>query len=139
MLREPTNRMRSDARQAVQPLLTPDPMSRPLSRACWAILALPLTAHAHAIHPIWVVGALSPLLILLLTVVLAWLARSVRLGVAHGTLVITWVVLFWLASNFVTNDYLIWAPLAAYLVHSVIILALVICYAFKRATSKGIA
>jgi len=48
-------------------------------------------------------------------------------------------VLFWLASNFVTNDYLIWTPLAAYLMHSAIILVLLVWHAFKRAKSRGVA
>ncbi len=48
-----------------------------------ALLALPFPAHAHAIHPLWVVGALSPLVVLLLTVLLGWLARLVLAALAY--------------------------------------------------------
>ena len=99
-------------------------------------LPLPSLAHAHAIHPIWVIGALSPLILLLLVVFMAWLARSVRLGVAHAILLAIWVTWFWLASNFVTNDYLIWAPLVAYAVQSLVIVALIVRHAFARAREK---
>jgi hypothetical protein len=102
-----------------------------------ALLALSFPAHAHAIHPLWIVGALSPLVVLLLTVLLGWLARSIRLGLVHAILIIAWVVLFWLASNLVTNDYLIWAPLAVYLLHSAVIIVLVLWYAVTRRRPKG--
>ena len=52
-----------------------------------ALLALSFPAHAQAIHPLWIVGALSPLAVLLLTVLLGWLARSLRLGLVHAVLV----------------------------------------------------
>lgn len=102
-----------------------------------ALFVLPFSAHAHAFHPLWIVAALSPLVVLLLTAVLAWLARSVLVGVVHATLIIAWVALFWLASNYVTNDYVIWAPLAIYAVHSVIIVGLVLWCAFTRLRPKG--
>lgn len=102
-----------------------------------ALLALSFPAHAQAIHPLWIVGALSPLVVLLLTVLLGWLARSIRLGLVHAALIIAWGVLFWLASNLVTNDYLIWAPLAVYLLHSAVIIALVLWYAVTRRRPKG--
>ena len=101
------------------------------------LFVLPPAAHAHGIHPLWVVGALSPLAVLLLTVVLGWLRRSVRVGVLHAVLVVVWVVLFWLASSLVTNDYLIWAPLALYLLHTTVIILLVGWYALARTRSKG--
>lgn len=68
---------------------------------------------------------------------LGWLARSIRLGLVHAVLIITRVALFWLASNFVTNDYVIWAPLAVYLLHSAVIIALVIWYAVAGRRPKG--
>jgi hypothetical protein len=102
-----------------------------------ALLALPFPAHAQAIHPLWMAGALSPLVVLLLIVLLGWLARSIRLGLVHAILIIAWVVLFWLASTHVTNDYLIWAPLAVYLLHSAVIVALVLWHAVDRRRPKG--
>jgi hypothetical protein len=101
------------------------------------LLVLTPTAHAHGIHPLWVAAALSPLAVLLLTLVLGWLARSVIIGVIHAVLVVVWVALFWLASNLVTNDYLIWAPLALYLLHTIVIIVLVGWYALGRARAKG--
>jgi hypothetical protein len=104
------------------------------------VLGMPGPVYAHGIHPIWVVGALSPLAVLLLIAGIGWLARSLKLAAVHAALVTVWVALFWLASYFVTNDYLIWAPLAAYLIHSVVIIGLVPWYALKRARSrKGVA
>lgn len=102
-----------------------------------ALLALSFPAHAQALRPLWIAGALSPLVVLLLTVLLGWLARSIRLGLVHAVLIIAWVVLFGLASNLVTNDYLIWAPLAVYLLHSAVIIALVLWYAVTRRRPKG--
>lgn len=101
-----------------------------------ALLALPVPAHAQSIHPIWVVGALSPLVILMFAAFLGWLARSVRLGAIHAGLVILWAVCFWLASSFVTNDYIIWAPLAAYLLQAGVIVVSVLWYAIARMRSR---
>lgn len=99
------------------------------------LLALPTAAHAHGIHPLWIAGALSPLAVLLLCAVLGWMQRSVRVGTMHALLIIVWVTLFWLASNYVTNDYLIWTPLALYLLHTVVIIVLVVWQAIARVRS----
>lgn len=101
------------------------------------LFALPTTAQAHEIHPLWVAAAISPLAVLLLTAVLGWLSRSARLGATHAIIIVVWVALFWLASNLVTNDYLIWAPLALYLLHTIVIIALVVRHAIARTRSKG--
>lgn len=42
-----------------------------------------------------------------------------------------WVVLFSLASYFVENDYVIWTPLALYVIHAAIILVLIVIAASK--------
>lgn len=97
-----------------------------------ALLGLPAPVHAHGIHPIWVVGALSPLVVLLLAALLGWLVRRARTGVIHAGLIVLWVALFWLASSRVTNDYIIWAPLAAYLLHSAVIAVLVLWHGAGR-------
>lgn len=111
------------------------------SRVWWAwlvvFLALPFPVHAHGIHPIWIVGALSPLVVLLLAAILGWLARSVRLGAIHASLIILWVTWFGLASYFVKNDYIIWAPLAAYLLHMGVIVISVLWYAVTRMRSRA--
>ena len=89
------------------------------------LLVLPPAAHAHGIHPLWAVAALSPLAVLPLTALLGWLRRSVRVGLLHAGLIVVWVALFWLASSLVTNDYVIWAPLVLYVLHTIVIIALV--------------
>jgi hypothetical protein len=96
------------------------------------LVALPTAAQAHGIHPVWIAAVLSPVAVMLLTVILGWLSRSVRLGAIHAMLIVLWVVLFWLASYLVTNDYLIWTPLALYLIHATIIILLVIWHAIAR-------
>jgi hypothetical protein len=111
--------------------------TRPHWKLAVVLILLAPTAQAHGIRPIWVVGALSPIAVLLLTVVLGWLTRSVRLGAIHAALVIVWVVLFWLASSFVTSDYLIWTPLALFVLHTVVIVVLILRHALARNRSNG--
>jgi hypothetical protein len=101
------------------------------------LFAVPTAAQAHGIHPLWIAAALSPLAVLLLTAILGWLSRSARLGATHALLIVVWVALFWLASNLVTNDYLIWTPLVLYLLHTIVIIVLVASHAITRTKSKG--
>ncbi len=91
-----------------------------------SLVALPGTAHAQYISPLIAGLALSPILVLLLAVVLGIVSRSWRIGAWHAGLVVVWVVLFGIASYWVENDYIIWTPLALYVAHSVIMLALII-------------
>jgi len=100
------------------------------------LFSVPTAAQAHGIHPLWIAAALSPLAVLLLTATLGWLSRSARVGATHALLIVIWVALFWLASSLVTNDYLIWAPLALYLLHTIIIILLVAWHAIARVRSK---
>jgi hypothetical protein len=100
-----------------------------------SLVLLSSAAHAHGIHPLWIAAALSPVAVLLLAAILGWLSRSVRLGAIHALLIVVWVVLFWLASFLVTNDYLIWTPLALYLIHTIIIIVLVVWHAIARIRS----
>ena len=101
------------------------------------LFAVPTAAQAQGIHPLWIVAALSPFVVLLLSAILGWLSRSARLGAIHALLIVFWVALFWLASSFVTNDYLIRTPLVLYLLHTIIIIVLVISHAITRNKSKG--
>lgn len=106
---------------------------------------LPATAHAHGI-PVWMfVAALSPLLVLPLIAVLGWLSRSPRVGILHTLFLIGWVLVFWLASNHskatlfgVGTDYVIWASLVLYAVHTVFIVVLVLRCIFKRIIEKRV-
>ena len=74
---------------------------------------------------IFVVGALSPLLVLVLTAVLGVVVRSWKAGASHAALIVVWIVLFGIASYYVENDYIIWTPLAIYILHSLLIIGLI--------------
>ncbi len=93
---------------------------------------LPVSAHAQYIPPWLVAAALSPILVLFLCVILGFLTRSVRTGVLHAAIVLAWIVLFSLASYFVENDYVIWTPLALYLLHSALLLVLIVVETARR-------
>ena len=93
---------------------------------------LPVSAHAQYIPPKLVVAALSPILVFLFCIILGVFTRSVRVGVFHAAIVLAWVVLFSLASYFVENDYVIWTPLALYILHSVLLFALIVVEIAKR-------
>ena len=90
-----------------------------------AALALPSIAHAQHISPLLAALALSPILVFLLAIVLGVVSRSWRVGAAHCGLVGIWVLLFGVASYWVENDYVIWTPLALYLVHAFIMVVLI--------------
>ncbi len=112
--------------------------ARYLSPIFAVVLALiPVSAHAQYIPPWLVVGALSPLLVLLLCIILGLLTRSVRVGALHAAFVIAWVVLFSLASYCVENDYVIWTPLALYLLHTALLFVLIVVQIGKRITGSG--
>ena len=97
----------------------------------------PIAAQAQYV-PTWLIAALlSPILVLFLCIVLGVLARSVRIGAIHAALVITWVILFSLASYFVENDYVIWSPLILYILHSALLLVLIVVEIAKRITGRA--
>ena len=96
------------------------------------VVLLPGVAHAQHSSPVLVAALLSPLLVLLLAVVLGVVARSWKVGGLHVGLIIVWILLFGVASYWVENDYIIWTPLALYILHSLIIVALIIVGLVKR-------
>jgi len=80
----------------------------------------------------WVfVGILSPVLMIGFAITIGFLTTSWRNGFSHAGLVVIWVALFWVASVCVTNDYIIWTPLALYFIHGLIMLGLVIALIWK--------
>lgn len=97
-----------------------------------AALALPGIAHAQHISPLLAALALSPILAFLLAIVLGVVSRSWRVGAAHCGLVGIWIVLFGVASYWVENDYVIWTPLAMYVMHAVIMVALIAGAVLRR-------
>lgn len=99
--------------------------------------AFPIAAQAQYV-PTWLVAAiLSPILVLFLCIVLGVLARNIRIGAIHAALVVTWVVLFSLASYFVENDYVIWTSLTLYILHSALLLVLIVVEIAKRITGRA--
>jgi hypothetical protein len=99
--------------------------------------SLPSPAHAQYIPPWVVVGALSPVLVILLAAILGLLVKSVRIGALHAALVLLWIVLFSVASYFVENDSVIWTPLVLYLLHFVLLGILIAVQIAKRIAAKG--
>ena len=89
-------------------------------------LTMPVVAHAQYIPPIIVALALSPILVLLLAVVLGVVSRSWLVGLKHAGLVGIWILLFGVAAYWVENDYVIWTPLALYVIHAFVMVILIV-------------
>ncbi len=98
---------------------------------------LPVSAHAQYVPPWLIAAVLSPILVFLLCIILGGLTRSIRIGAFHAALVLAWVVLFSLASYFVENDYVIWTPLALYILHSALLLVLIVVEIAKRIAGRA--
>ena len=96
------------------------------------LLLLPSIAFAHAIPPIVVGLALSPVLAILLACVYGMLEGRWRVLVINLLLISLWVVLFGLAANFVTSDYVIWSPIAAMMAHIAILVGLIVWKSINR-------
>ena len=90
-----------------------------------AALLVPSVALAHAIPPVVVGLALSPVVALLLACVYGYLEGRWRVLVLHLLLISAWVVWFGIAANFATSDYIIWAPIAAIIAHIAILVLLI--------------
>ena len=102
-----------------------------------ALGSLPTTAHAQYVPPWLIAGVLSPILVLLLCIVLGCITRSLRTAALHAGLVLVWVVLFSLASYFVENDYVIWTPLALYMLHAMLLLVLIVVAIARRVAGNA--
>lgn len=101
-------------------------MNRRFVPTVLVLCLLPSVVYAQRI-PVWfAAAALSPIVMLILAALLGWLYRSWRVGLAHGGALLVWVGLWILAAYSVTNDYVIWTPLAIYALHSLSILSLLI-------------
>ncbi|MBT8092052.1 MAG: hypothetical protein KJN77_03380 [Gammaproteobacteria bacterium] len=96
-------------------------------------LTLPVVAQAQHIPPIIAAFALSPVLVLLLAVVLGVVSKSLLVGLKHAGLVGIWILLFGVASYWVENDYVIWTPLALYVIHAVTMVILIARGVLRRA------
>ena len=99
--------------------------------------SLPVTAHAQYV-PTWLIAAaFSPALALFMCLVLGIVDRSVRTGALHAAFVLAWIVLFLLASYFIENDYVIWTPLALYVLHFALLLVLIVVGIAKRIAGRA--
>jgi hypothetical protein len=103
-----------------------------------AFLMIPTGAQAQNIPLPIAIGIVSPLFVFLLCVALGILRRSAMSAFRHIGLMIIWVTLFAIASHYVDNDYIIWTPLAIYVGHSIMLLALVFKELWKRSVRRHI-
>ncbi len=90
------------------------------------------SAHAQHISTRTAAAVISPLVVIVLAIVLAILNRNWLTGIVHVGLVGLWVALLIIASQLVENDYIIWTPLALYVLHAIIILILLLSAIIKR-------
>jgi FtsH-binding integral membrane protein len=74
-------------------------------------------AHAQRIPEIAIALAVSPLILFVLSVVLAVVAKSLKLGLKSVLLCVFWVAWFILASKFIESDAIIWAPIIGLGIH----------------------
>ncbi len=92
------------------------------------LVLLPPAALAQEI-PLWVVvGAVSPVLALVLVGALAFAAPRRGKASLHVRLLVLWIVAFLLTSYFVENDWVIWTPMHLYILH----LALLPIFVFRQ-------
>jgi hypothetical protein len=96
------------------------------------LLLIPGIAHAQYVPFVFIAGAVSPLFVLLLVIILGFATKSWRVGATHAGLVVLWVLLFIITARTVENDYVIWTPIGLYVAHTVFILILIVHNVFKR-------
>jgi len=101
------------------------------------LCSMPTVAYAQEI-PVWLVFAvISPVVLLLFTILLGIVSRSWQTGLLHAGLVVAWVLLFILVANIFTNDYVIWTPLVALAAHAVVIVVLIVIHLVKRMSGRN--
>lgn len=97
---------------------------------------VPGIALAQHIPVVIAVAALSPLLVMLCAVVLGALEHNWKTGAKHLGMIIIWIALFAVASYNVENDYIIWTPMLLYVLHAILIIALIFKQIVGRIKSK---
>jgi hypothetical protein len=107
--------------------------------ASTALAAWSPNAHAQRIPWIVLPLAASPIIAVLLSVVLGALARSWLVGLGNTALVVFWVVWFWVASNFSTSDWLVWASIVALGLHSLVVAWFIVLHLFRRVRARDVA
>lgn len=96
------------------------------------ILMLPGVAFAHAVPPILIGLALTPLVALILASIYSVLRGRWRVVAINLLLITFWVGLFVVVSNTVTSDFIIWSPIAAIIIHIIVLLVLIVWHFLRR-------
>ena len=97
----------------------------------------PSVAHAQRIPWIVLPLAASPFVAVFLSAALGAANKSWRVGLGNTVLVVVWVVWFVAASHYSTSDLLVWAPIAALGLHSLVMLGLIVLYALRRLSARN--
>jgi hypothetical protein len=104
-----------------------------------ALAAWPTDAHAQRIPWIVLPLAASPIIAVLLSVGLGVATRRWLVGLGSTALVIFWVIWFWVASNYFTSDWLIWASIVALGLHSLAMLWFILLHMVRRMKARNAA
>lgn len=97
-----------------------------------AVAFFPSDAHAQKIPWIVLPLAASPVVAVLLAAALGVVVRSWSVGLTHALLVIAWVIWFVAASNYSSDDIVVWSSVAALALHALVMLWLIVLHAVRR-------
>ena len=111
-----------------------------LNRCIAGALLLLVSSPALAQYiPLWLIaGVISPAWALVLIVALALCAPRLGKAGLHTLLLTVWIVTFLLASNFVTNDWIIWTPMHLYIVQLALLPILLFYEFLRRIEASGV-
>lgn len=101
------------------------------------LMVFSTAVYAQRVPSELVAAVLSPIPVLILCIALGILRRSVRVATRHIGLFLLWIVLLALAAYFIENDYVIWTPLALFVLHSAILFVLVLIEVTRRIGGDG--
>ena len=101
------------------------------------LLAFVPSAYAQEVPGAFAVAVLSPIVMILLAGILGWLDRRPMSGLMHIGLIVLWVAAFLVLSRHVTTDWLIWAPIFLYSIHSLYILIRLGQSVWKRRSARA--
>ncbi len=108
--------------------------------ATWLMITVgilaPSVAWAQKINAAIFIPAVSPIFVIGLAIFVGYCGRSWLIACSHLGLVLVWIALFWISSVYVTNDYIIWTPLALYVAHAVGMIVSSVVKIAKRGRNK---
>jgi hypothetical protein len=96
----------------------------------------PSDAHAQKIPWILLPLAVSPFVAVFLSAALGVATKSWSVGLGNTALVIVWVVWFLAASQYSTSDLMVWVPIVALGLHSLVLVCLIL-HAFRRVRMRN--